>query len=149
MCERPCHTHHKEAACRGPACPHTGGRHTLGRSCSGRPCNACRRAHSSLDTGARVNWGRVGHKKGQEPPPHTQHGKHERAKSELTSHRVFNHGAALAWALNLEDFVYKDDPTVVERIIPVRDKPLEHSTWPALLRCLRQNILKAYEHHWF
>lgn len=78
--------------------------------------------------------------KGQEPPPHDQRGRHRRVGSGLTSHRVFNHGAPLAWALNLEDFIHKDDATVIERIIPVRNKPLEHSGWPALLRPLRGDL---------
>lgn len=134
MCERPCRTHHTGAACRDPACPHTGGRHTPGRSCSGHPCNACRRARSSLDTGVGVTLGRASQTtEKQEPPPHAQCGRRRRAESELTSHRVFHHRAPLAWALNLKNFIHEDDPTVVERIIPVREKPLEHSSWPALL----------------
>lgn len=75
----------------------------------------------------------------------------QRAESELTFHWVFNHGASLARTLNLENFIHEHDPTVAERTTPVRDKPLEHSSWPALLRHLQedlatQHILGAYEH---
>lgn len=67
---------------------------------------------------------------GREPPPHTRRGGHRRAGSELTPHRVFNDRASLARVLDLEHLVHKDDPTVIERITPARQKALEHSGGP-------------------
>lgn len=56
-------------------------------------------------------------------------GRPGRAGPELTSHWVFNHGVPLARAVDLEHFIHEDDPTIIERIIPVRGKLLEHPSW--------------------
>lgn len=143
-CGRPCRTRRTAAACRGPACPRTGGRRTCGTASARRPCSACRRARSSLDTGG---WGQLG----QDPATPGALPAHCRgAGSELTSCRVFYHGVPLARALNLENLVHKDDPTVVERIVPARDGPLGHPTGPALPKRPRRlrhvnTVLRACE----
>lgn len=78
------------------------------------------------EAGAQLRRGRDG-----ESPPHTRRGSHGKTGSGLTSHWVFDNGAPLTRKLDLEHLVHEDDPTVIERTTPVRQKPLEHSSWPS------------------
>lgn len=79
--------------------------------------SVCRRACSSLDVG----WGGMS-AQARPPPLHPPSTQHRGAGSELTSHRVFHHGVPLARTLDLENFVHEDNPTVIERITPTRER---------------------------